>query len=72
MNLLHRISTHINNLHTGEKWTVSAQELFMSRADFQSLSLFLSFEAKKGEFSIDIPDNLRSWLGNTSVTIIKN
>lgn len=72
MNLLHQISTHINNLHSGEKWTLSAQELFISRADFQSLSLFLSREAEKGEFSIQIPESLRSWLGNTSVTVIKN
>ena len=72
MNLLHQIATHINSLNTGEQWTVSAQELFMSRADFQSLSLFLSREAEKGHFSIHIPQSLRSWLEHTSVTVIKN
>lgn len=72
MNLLHHISTHINTLHSGEQWTVSAQQLFISRADFQSLSLFLSREAEKGDFSIHIPESLRSWLDHTSVTVIKN
>lgn len=71
MNLIQHISTHINTLHSGEQWTVSAQELLISRGDFQCLSLFLSREAEKGEFSIQIPERLRSWLEHTSLTVIK-
>ncbi len=72
MNLLNQIATHIHTLNSGEQWTVTAQELLISRADFQSLSVFLSREAEKGEFSLQISDTLRSWLGCTSVTVIKN
>ncbi|OTG91707.1 hypothetical protein [Acinetobacter sp. ANC 3832] len=72
MDMLNQISNRIATLNSGEKWTVSAQELLISRADFQSISVFFSRESEKGQFSIDLPSSLRTWFEQTSFTIIKN
>ena len=39
-------------LSVGEKRNITAQELFLSRNDFQSISAYLTREAEKGHFSI--------------------
>lgn len=72
MDLLKQISTRIAQLRSGEKWTLSIQDLFISRADFQSLSVFLFRESEKGSFSLKNTDQTKSPFGHTSLTIIKN
>jgi hypothetical protein len=72
MDLLNHISNQIARLHSGEKWTVSIQDLLISRVDFQSLSVFLSRESEKGTFSLTDMDKLKSRFEHTSLTIIKN
>ncbi len=71
MDLLNQISKKIAGLQAGEKWTVSAQDLLISRADFQSISVFLSRESEKGLFIVDVPTSLKSWFERTSLTIVK-
>jgi hypothetical protein len=71
MDLLNQISDRIAQLHTGEKWTLSIQDLLISRADFQSLSVFLFRESEKGSFFLSDTDQLKSRFGRTSLTIIK-
>ena len=68
---LNRISNHIHQLHTGEQWTLSVQDLLISRTDFQSISVFLSREANKGHFSL-LEGQATSYIGHTSLTIIKH
>ena len=72
MNILSNISAQIAQLTTGETWTLSAQDLYMSRDDFSSLSIFLKQESQKGTFSVAIPETLKSWLGSTSLTVTKH
>ncbi|OTH00465.1 hypothetical protein [Acinetobacter sp. ANC 4973] len=72
MDILHQISTQIAALNSGEKWQLSAQDLFISHADFHSLSIYISREAKKGQFSVSSPALLGSWVGSTAVTITKH
>jgi len=45
MDILNQISTQIAALNSGEKWHLSAQDLFISHADFHSLSIYISREA---------------------------
>ncbi|KAF1020546.1 MAG: hypothetical protein GAK29_03598 [Acinetobacter bereziniae] len=56
MDLLKQVSNQIAQLRSGEKWTLSIQDLFISRADFQSLSVFLCRESEKGSFSLKDTD----------------
>ncbi|BBF76801.1 MAG TPA: hypothetical protein DIT34_03150 [Acinetobacter ursingii] len=72
MNILSNISAQIAQLTTGETWTLSAQDLYMSRDDFSSLSIFLKQESQNGTFSVAIPETLKSWLGSTSLTVTKH
>lgn len=72
MNLLSNISEQIALLNTGETWTLSAQDLYMSRHDFSSLSVFLKYESQNGTFSVTTPETLQSGLGLTSLTVIKH
>ena len=72
MDLPNQISNRIAQLRSGEKWTVSIQDLLISRADFQSLSVFLSRESEKGTFSLGDVGNIKPHFGHTSLTIIKN
>ncbi len=73
MDLLTQISKRIAKLNSGEKWTISAQDLLLSRTDFQSISVYLSRKAaEKGDFSVSTPESLTPWYGNTSFTIIKH
>jgi len=69
MDILNQISTQIAALNSGEKWHLSAQDLFISHADFHSLSIYISREAKKGQFSVSSPALLGSWVGSTAVII---
>ena len=48
---LNRISNHIHQLHTGEQWTLSVQDLLISRTDFQSISVFLSLNIFKKQIT---------------------
>ncbi|MBK0064692.1 MULTISPECIES: hypothetical protein [unclassified Acinetobacter] len=72
MNILSNISEQIAQLNTGETWTLSAQDLYMSRNDFSSLSIFLKNESQNGTFSVNIPETLKSGLGSTSLTVTKH
>lgn len=82
MDILNQITKRISMLSSGEKWIVSAHNLLISRADFQSISVYLTCESKKGQFSIDPSQVLKScsltmktskhWFEQTSVTIIKH
>lgn len=71
MDMLKQISDRIALLKSGENYTISAQELLVSRSDFQSISIFLKQEAKQGMYSIVSPSNPSMWLGATSLTINK-
>ncbi|MFW2076189.1 hypothetical protein ACG94X_00410 [Acinetobacter sp. ULE_I010] len=72
MDLLNQISNQIEQLNSGEKWTVSVQDLLISRADFQSVSVFLSRESEKGLFSLSDLGTIKARFDQTSLTIIKN
>ncbi|WP_442784386.1 hypothetical protein [Acinetobacter sp. CAAS 2-6] len=73
MDLLTQISARISKLHSGEKWTISAEDLLLSRADFQSISVYFSRKAQEqGDFSVSTPKSVKPWLGSTSLTIIKH
>ena len=72
MDILNQISTQIAALDSGETWHVSAQDLFMSHADFHCVSLYISREAEKGQFSVSIPAVLSSWIGSSAVTVTKH
>ena len=72
MDILNQISTQISAMDSGETWRVSAQDLFMSHADFHSVSIYISREAEKGQFSVSIPAVLSSWIGSSAVTVTKH
>ena len=72
MTELNRIWNKIALLNTGETWTISAQDLLISRADFYSISTYLSRESEKGKFTVEMPQQQNSWFNNTSFTIVKS
>lgn len=72
MDLLNHVSHRIAALDSGEQWIVSAQKLLISRADFQSLSVFLTRESEKGHFSLSLESESLTWHDEPSVTIIKH
>ena len=72
MTALNQISNRISTLDSGERWTISVQDLLLSRSDFQSISVFLDRESEKGLFSVDSPNPLSSWFERTSLTITKH
>ena len=72
MDILTRISGKIDHLNTGEQWSIRAQDLWISRADFQSLSMYLSKEAEKGKFAIQSKDTFSPRLGGTELIVTKH
>lgn len=71
MNVFNQIIKRIATLHTGEQWTLTASDLFLSRADFLPISVFLKRESKNGFFSVDLHhDNINNF-SCSSLTIIK-
>ena len=52
MDIPHQISTQIEQLNQGEQWTFSAQELYMSHNDFNSLSILLTRASEKANFQL--------------------
>lgn len=72
MDILNQISSQIQKLSVGEQWEITAQSLLMSRNDFQSISIYLSREAEKGQFSIQTSPEFAHRLGATSLTIVKH
>ncbi|MDQ9023075.1 hypothetical protein ACFODO_16945 [Acinetobacter sichuanensis] len=72
MDMLNQISKQIAVLSSGEKWTVSAQDLLISRSDFHSISVYLVRESQKGIFSIDQIQAKNSWFEQTTLTITKH
>lgn len=72
MDILTKISGKIDHLNTGEQWSIRAQDLWISRADFQSLSMYLSKEAEKGKFSIQSNDTFSPRLGGTELIVTKH
>lgn len=71
MDLLKQISERINHLKSGENVTISAQNLLISRTDFQSIFVYLEQESKKGGFSIHPNSRQKNGFENTSLTINK-
>lgn len=72
MTVLNQISNRITTLNSGESWTISVQDLLLSRSDFQSISVFLRRESEKGLFSVDAQKSLKNWFECTSLTITKH
>ena len=72
MDILTKISGKIDHLNTGEQWSIRAQDLWISRADFQSLSIYLTKEAEKGKFSIQSKDTFSPRLGGTELIVTKH
>ncbi len=72
MNILNQVSAKIAALDSGEQWILTPQNLWMSRADFQSLSVYLSQYANQGNYSINCAKQSSAWLGHTSLTVIKH
>lgn len=71
MDILNQLSSEIEKLSVGEKKNITAQELFLSRNDFQSISVYLSREAEKGHFSITRSEP-SSAIGSISLTVVKH
>ena len=72
MDMLDQISEQIAVLDSGEKWTLSAQDLLFSGADFHSISVFLSLDSEKGFFSIEQDLPKKQWFQPTEITITKH
>ena len=70
--MLSQISNQIAILNSGEKWTVSVQDLLISRADFHCISAFLVRESEKGIFSIEQDAPKNPWFQKTELTITKH
>lgn len=71
MDILNQLSKNIEKLSVGEKWNITAQSLFLSRNDFQSISAYLFREAQKGHFSISSDTHHFCRVGATSLTVTK-
>jgi hypothetical protein len=72
MDILNQVSAKIAALHSGDQWVLTAEELWMSRTDFQSLSVYLVRQATQGDFSIDLAKQISAWSGHSSVTVTKH
>lgn len=72
MDILNRITRKIAALPAGEECIISAQELWLSRADFQSVSAFLSRESEKGSFSIAAAEDAPARIGSASLLVTKH
>lgn len=72
MDILHSITKTISALPAGEKWEITAQNLWLSHADFQSISVYLCRESEKGHFSITNTADLSTLIGNTSLWVTKH
>lgn len=70
MDLLQDVSQRIAQMQSGEQVIISAQALFISRADFHSMLAFLNKESKQGHFAIE-GHGSSSWFELTSLTINK-
>ncbi|WP_353142404.1 hypothetical protein [Acinetobacter pragensis] len=71
MDILNRISRKIEALSAGEQWSITAQELWMSRGDFQSISAFLARESEKGHFTIAAAEEASIRCGSASLLLTK-
>lgn len=72
MDILNRITRKIAALPAGEECIISAQDLWLSRADFQSVSVFLSRESEKGSFSIAAAEDAPTRIGSASLLVTKH
>ncbi|WP_373358169.1 hypothetical protein ACEN3H_17255 [Acinetobacter lactucae] len=72
MDIPHQISKQLEQLNQGEQWTFSAQELYMSHNDFNSLSILLTRASEKGDFTITRTQHHKTWVGTDSVTLTKH
>lgn len=70
MDILNQVSRHIQALNTGEQWILTAQDLLVSRSDFHALSLYLSRESTKGQYSISPTQSLMT--ADLSLTVVKH
>lgn len=55
MDIIQQINQKISTLAVGETWKISAKDLWLSHSDFHSISVYLSRESEKGQFSINLP-----------------
>jgi hypothetical protein len=72
MNVLNHVATKIAGLASGEQWVITAQELWLSRSDFQAVSVYLCREAAQGTFSVAPQGTSSAWLGATALKVIKH
>ena len=72
MDIPHQISTQIKQLNQGEQWTFSAQELYMSHNDFNSLSILLTRASEQGDFTINSTQHHKACVGTHSVKLTKH
>ncbi|WP_297426718.1 hypothetical protein [uncultured Acinetobacter sp.] len=72
MNILNQVSTKIAALKSGDQWVVTAKDLWISRADFQSLAVYLARQASEGDFSINDMQQRSAWLDQASLTVLKH
>ena len=72
MDILNQVSAKIAALNSGDQWVLTAQDLWISRADFQSLAVYLSYQADQGSYSVDLIKQIPNWIGGTSLTVTKH
>ena len=72
MDLIQHVSERISALKTGEIFTISVQDLLISRTDFQAISVFLNQQSQQGLFSVSAPLASASRFEQTSLTITKH
>lgn len=72
MDILNQVSTKIAALKSGDQWVVTAKDLWMSRADFQSLAVYLARQANEGNFSIREIDHTSARLDQAALTVLKH
>lgn len=65
MDIPHQISMQLEQLNQGEQWTFSAQELYMSHNDFNSLSILLTRASEKVSFQLHAPSIINHGLAHT-------
>jgi hypothetical protein len=72
MDILNQVSAKIAALSSGDQWVLTAQDLWLSRGDFQSLAVYLSYQADQGAYSVDLTQQMPTWIGHTSLTVTKH
>ena len=72
MDILHSITKTISALPAGEKWEITAQNLWLRRAEVQCISVYLCREYEKGHVCITHTTEISIPIGNTSHWVTKH